>query len=148
MRPRRCHISRAARMLFFSLSICMAWPAAVHGQQGMTITRQPDPSKPRDGYGLRVEAFFTSTLDANGKGGSMRATDYPRVRAIDPGTPADSARILPGDVLLSANGVDLMEHSHRWDDAAGTVLTLRIRRGTTTREVKLTSVRLYSPPAQ
>lgn len=105
----------------------------------ITVSRPVDPSKPRDGFGFGTEMALKMSA-----GKPQR--DYPRIRTIHPGTPAEKAGLMAGDVILSADGHDLVAEIVSFSPVAGTTMTLRILRGNEIREFKITSVRLYTPP--
>lgn len=104
-----------------------------------------DPKMPRDGFGFLLEASFAMTVSAEGAR-VTRATAYPKITHIIAGTPAEAANLVPGDVLLSANGQDLIAQPYRWNAPPGTVVTLRVQHGDAIQEVRLTSVHWYTPP--
>ena len=126
------------RFLFIA-AMLMAAPATAVAQ-GMTITRPVDPAKPRDGFGMKHEVELRVT------GSTITSKTYPRVTMVTPGTPADSAGLQPGDVILSADGRDLVAEVVSLQPPAGTVMVLRVQRGDSVRTVRLTSIRLYTPP--
>ena len=104
-----------------------------------------DPKVPRDGFGFLIESSFQLIMGASGAT-LIHATAYPRITHIIPGTPAEAAKLVPGDVLLSVNGQDLIAQPYRWGAPPGTVVTVRVQHGDAIREVRLTSVHWYTPP--
>ena len=125
----------------------IATPTTVKAQikDPSLLPKGVDPRMPRDGFGFLLETSFESSTSADGVM-VVRATAYPRITHIIAGTPAEAAKLVPGDVLLSANGQDLIAQPYRWNAAPGTVATLRVQHGAAIREVRLTSVHWYTPP--
>jgi S1-C subfamily serine protease len=68
---------------------------------------------------------------------------YPGVGTVCPGSVAEKAGIVVGDIILAVNGIDYMDPLARaaikaaHGDAGGTVV-LRTRRGSVERDVSLT----------
>jgi len=127
-------------MLFLLVSVSLlSWApdaAAQPGQGGRgTVTGS------RNG---RVDVAYTGIFPGGrpvmAPDGSPRWADYPEVREVAPGSPADRVGIQPGDVLLLVNGKDARDPRTLIAEP-GTVFTIRLRRGTTVHEFVLTSVR-------
>lgn len=120
-------------------------PAPLPIKDPSLLPKGVDPKMARDGFGFLLQTSFESSTSADGTR-VFRETAYPRVTHIIAGTPAEVARLVPGDVLLSVNGQDLMAQPYRWNAPPGTVVTIRVRHGDAIREVRLTSVHWYTPP--
>jgi S1-C subfamily serine protease len=141
--------------MLFLVGAGVASPTTVHAQSKDTSSlpiKDPsllpegvDPKISRDGFGFLLESSFEGTIGADGKRG-FRATAYPIVTHIIKGTPAEAAKLAPGDVLLSVNGHDLIAQPFRWGAPPGTVVTVRVKKGDAIREVRLTSVHWYTAP--
>lgn len=111
--------------------------------QGVSVNRV-DPSKPRDGFGFALELPIAFSM--GGGTTSVAASGYPRVTRVLADSPADSAGIRIGDVIVAFDSVDVVAGKVRLNPPAGTKVLVRFRRGEEIREVSITSVRLYSPP--
>lgn len=111
--------------------------------QGMVIDRT-DPTKPRDGLGIALELPISFSTGPSGSQG--KPADYPRITAVLPNSPADSAGLRAGDVIIALDSVDVVKHRVNFRPPAGTVVLVRYRRGDATREVAVRSIRTYTPP--
>jgi len=67
-------------------------------------------SMPMKGWlGLNVQGPHASLVDSAGRS-HVRYFAYQDIVSVDPGSPAERAGILPGDILVAYNGVDLINH--------------------------------------
>jgi S1-C subfamily serine protease len=130
-----------SRIILFAATAILA-TTSVSGQ-GVSVNRV-DPSKPRDGFGFALE--LPISLSMGGGSTSAAASGYPRVTRVLADSPADSAGIRVGDVIVAYDSVDVVAGKVKLNPPAGTRVLVRFRRGEEIREVAITSVRLYSPP--
>lgn len=67
-------------------------------------------------------------------------TGYPTVTKIRIGSPAETAGIRVGDVILEANGKDLIRYPAEMYPVIGKPMALRVRRGNTEVELVVTPI--------
>lgn len=72
-----------------------------------------------------------------GPDGNPRLADYPIVRKVEAGSPAEKAGLAAGDVILAMNGKDAREPGAMVKPAPGTPMHIRIQHGQELRDVTL-----------
>ena len=99
----------------------------------------PGPTQPQP-RALYTGLEFSVSAQRNANG--TVALSYPTVRHVVPGSPADSAGVGVGDVIVEINGQDPRAQAVALRAAAPN--TYRLRRGDEEREVVITTI---APPA-
>lgn len=116
-------------------------PASAHAQANTGASPRQEviraPSNNRFPASLGLSA---TTRPYQTPQGQVRWIDFPVVREVWEGTPAARVGILPGDTILSVNGVDAHEPRAMRPSRVGETMELRIRRRGEVREVTITSV--------
>ena len=92
--------------------------------QGVAVDRT-DPSKPRDGLGFALELPIRFSTGPEGSAGA--AAGYPRVTRVLPNSPADSAGIRAGDLIIAFDSVDVVAGKVDLRPPAGTTVLVRYR---------------------
>jgi len=67
--------------------------------------------------------------------GTVRSADFPVVVAVDSGSAPQAAGLAPGDVIIEVNGHDGHEAALFRVRTPGTKYSIRVRRGTETRQI-------------
>jgi hypothetical protein len=72
------------------------------------MTTSPQLGAPQGWIGFVAQGLSEQISDPNG----LRVTyfAYPRITSVDPDSPAEHAGIVPGDVLVAYNGIDVVGH--------------------------------------
>lgn len=70
------------------------------------MARAQAPQGPKGWVGVVIRTGIGTV----GESGAMTFTDYPTVESIDPGSPAEKARLQAGDVLISINAQDFRKN--------------------------------------
>ncbi|HEX8830984.1 MAG TPA: PDZ domain-containing protein [Longimicrobium sp.] len=127
-----------ATVLTATAAILLAAPAfgqapAPKAQQ--EVVRAPASRRPPATLGLALRARPGRSAD-----GRMQWADFPVVREVWAGMPAARVGILPGDLIISANGVDGRELKAMLPTHVGQRFALRIRRGDEVRDYTLVTV--------
>ena len=92
--------------------------------------------QPEGWFGVYVETI--STGEARG-GAVLRSMEYPRVRSVEPGSPAARAGLLAGDQLIAIDGVDLRRSEFDTRELLpGRTLPVRISRDGQARDLRVT----------
>ena len=109
----------------------MVSAARLEQPKGNAAAERPQEGEPAVDFGMELDCddcgwFF-------GKGGRQvwRASDFPQVRTVEPGGPADQAGLRPGDVLLEIDGYSFVERAageHLAQLRPGEKTTLKIGR--------------------
>lgn len=83
------------------------------------------------GYDVTTRIFTTND--------GQTTYDYPTITKVTAGSPADSAGLLAGDVILEANGKDTRVLWSMFPEL-GVKMTLRVRRNGDEKEVAITPI--------
>jgi serine protease Do len=108
--------------------LIVAWPAAVLRERATALASGGATAPPRLGVAL-VSARQTRRLRA---AVGLEPVDGLLVRGVEPGSPADRAGILRGDVIVAVNEAPVADADPLYaalDDASGHDLALKVVRG-------------------
>jgi hypothetical protein len=103
-----------------------------------TVSLGPDPKAAAGYSGFAWDYDYSRTPIRLTAGQPYpRNTVYPVVRMVAPGSPAEQAGLMVGDVFLSSNGVDGRVTPLMPGHRPGAEYTFRVRRGNEEREIHL-----------
>ena len=110
--------------------------AGTSGQGGQGGQRGQG-GQPAGWFGVFVETMTTG--ESRGGATLLRSVEYPRVRSVEPGSPAARAGLVAGDELVAIAGVDLRSDAFDYGMLQpGRTLPVRFTRDGATREVRVT----------
>lgn len=144
-------MNRAPMLLVLLLA---SWPMAAHAQTSMPASLPavemaspagppaPDPGGRRGG----ILGFVYSGAPASD--GSMRWADYPVVRHVFSGSPAQAAGLREGDAILRVNGREGTEPTAYHHPRVGQPYTLVVQRGLQELEISFTLVEPTWPASE
>ncbi len=94
------------------------------------------PSQPRGWLGINFSTRWREAVDGSGNSVWSFAA-YPVIESVEPGSPAERAGLVAGDVLVSMGGRDVVRGSAPFTELLqpGAVLPIEVRRGAQLRRV-------------
>lgn len=139
----RAQLNRELQSLLARESVVMAWqidegdPTWQAGK-GIGADRFVffQPSQPRGWLGINFSTSWRTSVDSSGKSVWSFAA-YPVIESVEPGSPAERAGLVAGDVLVSMAGRDVVRGSAPFSELLqpGAVLPIEVRRGSQLRRV-------------
>jgi C-terminal processing protease CtpA/Prc len=116
--------SHLLKLLIPAIVLTVAAAPAVRAQQILLGGGNP----------VRI-GFNYHGLAQRGADGTVRFADFPVVTAVDSGSAPQAAGLAPGDEIIEVNGHDGREAALFRVRAPGTKYSIRVRRGTDTRQI-------------